>query len=122
MPGFWAPWALASVSGGSGSNVQFLLTKEWGVDLRVSPGLRGACTCQDLDPQGIGLPLKDWVSGLVHGDLAVSSVLRRVPPRKSMENATPGPGPPRGRGLASTFSQIRVGSYKGAFEDKQIQN
>lgn len=32
------------------------------------------------------------------------------------------PGPPYGRGLASTFSQSRVGSYKRAFEDKQIQN
>lgn len=30
-----------------------------------------------------------------------------------------GPRPPRGRGLASAFSQIHVGSYKGAFEDKQ---
>ena len=33
-----------------------------------------------------------------------------------------GPGLPKGKGLASTFSQIQVGSYKDAFEDKQIQN
>ena len=33
-----------------------------------------------------------------------------------------GPWAAQGRRLASTVSQIHVGSYKGAFEGKQIQN
>lgn len=49
--------------------------------LKISSWLQGAYAYQDPDPQRTSLHLKDWVNGLVHGDLAVSSVLRQVPQR-----------------------------------------
>lgn len=113
------------------------------------PGLRAVCRAQvakrssEREKQELPRcqePQTTPLSGNVHGkgpvsgqqqaplafSLLVVSVFRKEPWRWIMENEAMGrgaqPGPPEGRESASTVSQLHVGSYKGAFEDKQKQN
>lgn len=112
---------------GLGQNAELLPTKLGATGLTISPlSTEPAPTRTQIrrEMARIGRALSaPWPNGILQL-LLFSEGVPEVESEKMELLVSSGPPTrlPEGRVSASTFSQIHVGCYKGAFEDKQIQN
>lgn len=110
---------------GPGQNAELLPTKLGATGLTISPLSTEAAPTRTQIRREMARIGRALSAPWPNGTLQLFSESAPEVESEKMELLV-GSGPPtrlpEGRGSASTFSQIHVGCYKGAFEDKQIQN